>query len=71
MATLLSSQIAIEYAYRVHKRLPPTRIFWIRGARRDTFLKSYGDLARQLKLLGWDYLDINVGKLSATGSVTQ
>lgn len=57
------SQIAIEYAHRVHKRSPHTRIFWIRGARRDAFLKSYGDMSRQLKLSGWDDPEINVGKL--------
>ena len=57
------SQIAIEYAHRVHKRSPLTRIFWVRGARRDVFLKSCGDLARQLELPGWDDPEINVGKL--------
>lgn len=57
------SQIAIEYAHRVHKRSPLTRIFWVRGARRDVFLKSCRDLARQLQLPGWDDPRINVGKL--------
>ena len=57
------SQIAIEYAYRVKNRSPPARIFWVRGARRDAFLKSYRELARQLKLPGWDNPEINVVKL--------
>ena len=57
------SQIAIEYAYRVKKRSPPARIFWVRGARRDAFLKSYRELARQLKLPGWDNPEINIAKL--------
>lgn len=45
-AEIGKSQITIEYAHRVHKRSPPTRIFWVRGARKDAFLKSYRDLAR-------------------------
>ena len=57
------SQIAIEYAYRMNKRSPPARIFWVRGVRRDAFLKSYGELARQLRLPGWDNPEINVVKL--------
>ncbi|KAM0795459.1 hypothetical protein BDR22DRAFT_591610 [Usnea florida] len=57
------SQIAREYAYRVNKRSPPARIFWVRGARRDAFLKSYRELARQLKLPEWDNPEINVAKL--------
>ena len=57
------SQIAIEYAYRVKNRSPPARIFWVRGARRDAFLKSYRELARQLRLPGWDNPEINVVKL--------
>lgn len=48
------SQIAIEYAHRVRKSRPSTRIYWVRGARRDTFINSYQSLARQLKLLGQD-----------------
>ena len=48
------SQIAIEFAHRVHKSRPLTRIYWVRGARRDTFLNSYQTLARQLKLPGHD-----------------
>ena len=51
-AEIGKSQITIEYAHRVHKRSPPTLIFWVRGARKDAFLKSYRDLARQLKLSG-------------------
>ena len=57
------SQIAIEYAHRVHKRSPPTRIFWVRGARKDSFLKSCRDLARQLQLPGWADPETDVGKL--------
>lgn len=57
------SQIANLYTYRVNKRSPPARIFWVRGARKDAFLKSYGKLARQLRLPGWDNPEFNVVKL--------
>ena len=48
------SQVAIEYAHRVRKSRPSTRIYWVRGARRDTFINSYQSLAGQLKLPGHD-----------------
>ena len=53
------SQIAIEYAHRVRKSRPSTRIYWVRGARRDTFISNYESLARQLKLLGHDQASEN------------
>lgn len=34
------SQIAIEYAHRVRQRKASTRIFWVRGARPDSFIKA-------------------------------
>ena len=56
------SQIAIEFAHRLHDDEPRTRIFWIRGARQDLFLKSYRDLARRLDLTGWDDPETDVGE---------
>ena len=51
------SQIAIEYAHRVRMEKPSTRIFWVRGARPDAFIKSYRDIARKLELPGCDEPD--------------
>lgn len=47
----------------MHHDDPLTRIFWIRGARQDLFLKSYRDVARKLSLKGWDDPEIDVGEL--------
>lgn len=57
------SAIAIDYAHRVSDRTKSTRIYWVRGARRDAFLRSYRDLARKLKLPRWHEPDVNVGEL--------
>ena len=57
------SQIAIEYAHRVHKDKPSTRIFWVRGARSDAFLKSYRSIARKLRIPRSDDPDIDSGEL--------
>lgn len=54
------SQIAIEYAHRVHKDNPDVRIFWVRGARPEAFLKSYRDTARKLKLPRCDEPEVDV-----------
>lgn len=48
------SQIAIEYAHQFREKKPSARIFWVRGARADAFLKSCGDIARKLNLPGFD-----------------
>lgn len=42
------SGLAIEYAHRFRRNSPDSRIFWVRGARQDAFLKSYRDIARKL-----------------------
>ena len=57
------SQIAIEYAHRVHKDKPSTRIFWVRGARSDAFLKSYRGIARKLRIPRCDDPCIDSGEL--------
>ena len=57
------SQIAIEYAHRIHKDKPSTRIFWIRGARSDAFLKSYRDIARKLRIPRYDDPDLDSAEL--------
>ena len=48
------SQVAIAYAYEVQKSQPESHIFWIYAASSATFIQAYEDVARQLKLPGWD-----------------
>ena len=57
------SQIAIEYAHRLHNEDSLLKIFWIRGARQDLFLKSYKDLARKINLTGWNDPEADIGEL--------
>jgi hypothetical protein len=46
------SQLAIEYAYQIHKREPETWIFWIHASNADRFKQSYLDVAETVKLFG-------------------
>ena len=57
------SQIAIEYAHILIERKSCDKILWVRGARRDVFLKSYLGFCQKLKLPGWDDPKTNFGKL--------
>ena len=48
------SQIAIEYCYRFRNLHPDAHVVWIYAASIQRFDQSYKDLARRLKLPGWD-----------------
>ncbi|QLI64057.1 uncharacterized protein G6M90_00g027130 [Metarhizium brunneum] len=45
------TQIAVEFANRVKKRDPKTRIFWVIASSVTTFIQSYRDIAENLKIL--------------------
>ena len=49
------SQVAIEYAYRFQQSQPRSHVFWVYAASSDRFVQAYGDIARRLKLPGWDH----------------
>ncbi|KAH0593875.1 hypothetical protein MHUMG1_08197 [Metarhizium humberi] len=44
------TQIAVEFANRVKKRVPEIRIFWVIASSVTTFIQSYRDIAEDLKL---------------------
>ena len=48
------SQVAIEYAYRFQQSHPQSHIFWVYAASSARFVQAYEDIARLLKLPGWD-----------------
>ncbi|KAK8928035.1 hypothetical protein VCV18_004523 [Metarhizium anisopliae] len=45
------TQIAVEFANRVKKHDPKTRIFWVIASSVTTFIQSYRDIAENLKIL--------------------
>ncbi|KID70608.1 Nucleoside phosphorylase domain protein, partial [Metarhizium hybridum] len=45
------TQIAVEFANRVKKNDPKTRIFWVIASSVTTFIQSYRDIAENLKIL--------------------
>ncbi|EED22757.1 TPR domain protein [Talaromyces stipitatus ATCC 10500] len=57
------SQLAIEYAYRIHEREPETWIFWIHASNAARFKQSYEELAETIKLFGWRDPKSNIFKL--------
>ncbi|KAI2930358.1 hypothetical protein CBS147321_10546 [Aspergillus niger] len=57
------SQLAIEYAYRIHRRSPETWVFWIYAGNADRFEQSYRDIADLLKLPGRRDPKANIFKL--------
>ncbi|KAL3418551.1 kinesin light chain [Phlyctema vagabunda] len=48
------SQIAIEYCYVLRHQLPESYIFWIYCGSIERIKQSYEDIARLLKLPGWE-----------------
>ncbi|KAF2466639.1 uncharacterized protein BDR25DRAFT_327985 [Lindgomyces ingoldianus] len=48
------SQVAIEYAYRVQKAEPHTRVVWIHASNPTRFRQGYRDIAYKLLLPGWE-----------------
>jgi tetratricopeptide (TPR) repeat protein len=48
------SQIAIEYAHRLHSSAPETSIFWIYASNKAHFKAGYTAIAIKLKLPGFD-----------------
>ncbi|GCB25594.1 nephrocystin-3 [Aspergillus awamori] len=57
------SQLAIEYAYRIHRRSPETWVFWIYAGNADRFEQSYRDVADIVKLPGRRDPKANIFKL--------
>jgi hypothetical protein len=55
------TQIAIEYAWKLHQEAPDLAIFWIRASSADRFVQSYTQIARQFQIPGFD--DPSKGKL--------
>lgn len=55
------TQIAIEYAWKLHQAAPDLAIFWIRASSADRFLQSYTQIARQFPIPGFE--DPSKGKL--------
>ena len=48
------SQIAIEYCYRFHDRHPNAHIFWVYASTRQRLEQAYQNIAKGLRLPGWD-----------------
>ncbi|KAF2132449.1 hypothetical protein P153DRAFT_335387 [Dothidotthia symphoricarpi CBS 119687] len=46
------SQLAIEYAYRTHKRSPETWVFWVYASNAARFEESFRDIAECAKIAG-------------------
>ena len=46
------SQIAIEYAYRLHKKSPATSVFWVHANNTARFQQSYRNIASAAKIPG-------------------
>jgi hypothetical protein len=44
------SQIAIEYAYRLHEKHPQIQIFWVYAATNARFEQAYQEIAEKLKI---------------------
>lgn len=55
------SQIAIEHCYRFRNENPNSHVFWVNGSSVQRFEQAYAEIARRLKLPGWD--DPKVNKL--------
>lgn len=47
------SQIAIEYAHRLHARAPGTSVFWLNASNSTSFRTSYVSIATKLQLPGY------------------
>ncbi|KAH7389024.1 hypothetical protein BKA64DRAFT_128038 [Cadophora sp. MPI-SDFR-AT-0126] len=48
------SYVALEYAFRMHKRSPDAWIFWLNGTTESTFLRDYTGIAGHAKLFNPD-----------------
>lgn len=57
------SQIAIEYAYRARDQYSHRHIFWIYAASATRFNQAYQEIARHLKLDGYDDPKVDTGHL--------
>ena len=55
------SQIAIEYCYRFKETHPQSYVFWVHASSAERFEQAYDDIARRLKIPGWD--DPKISKL--------
>ncbi len=44
------SQIALGYAYRLHKRSPQTLVFWIHAGNADKFKQGYDKIAKAINI---------------------
>ncbi|KAF3389938.1 Nephrocystin-3 [Talaromyces pinophilus] len=57
------SQLAIEFAYRIHEQEPETWIFWIYASNAARFEQSYQEIADTAKLFGRQDPKANIFKL--------
>ena len=57
------SQIAIEYCYRYRETHPVHPILWVFASTAKRFEQAYQDIARRLKLPGWDDPSIDTLRL--------
>ena len=55
------SQIAVEHCYRFRDENPNSHVFWVNGSSVQRFEQAYTEIARRLKLPGWE--DPKVNKL--------
>ena len=54
------SQLAIEYAYQFQLSQPQSHVLWINAANRSQFVQAYQDIARKLRLPGFEDSKINL-----------
>ena len=63
ISTGRKSQIAIEYAYRTRNWYPHRHIFWVYAANSTRFDQAYQEIARHLKLDGYNDPKVDTGHL--------
>ncbi|KAI0481790.1 hypothetical protein F4859DRAFT_476008 [Xylaria cf. heliscus] len=57
------SAIATKYAHRYLEKHPDASVFWVRSSTAARFSQSYRELAKDLKLAGWDDPNVDILKL--------
>ncbi|KAF4895130.1 hypothetical protein CGCF415_v012018 [Colletotrichum fructicola] len=59
-ASLFKSQMAIQFAHKLHATSPKTSIFWVNANTKATFEESYRSMADVLALPGRHDPDVNI-----------
>ncbi|PVH90952.1 putative kinesin light chain [Periconia macrospinosa] len=57
------TQVAIELAYRIRKKLPACSVFWVPSADQKAFEGAYRDIGQKLALSGMDNGETDIKKL--------